>query len=75
MASHTIALVNLGKCEIRIWVVVVLVAVAYFSVNIIYRCETKNLAKSNMRTFRFFASLEAQSSQVISVFLLHHLVS
>ena len=73
MASHTIALVNLGKCEIRIWVVVV-VAVAYFSVNIIYRCETKNLAKSNMRTFRF-ASLEAQSSQVISVFLLHHLVS
>ena len=74
MASHTIALVNLGKCEIRICIVVVLVAVAYFSVNIIYRCETKNLAKSNMRTFRF-SSLEAQSSQVISVFLLHHLVS
>ena len=74
MASHTIALVNLGKCEIRICIVVVLVAVAYFSVNIIYRCETKNLAKCNMRTFRF-SSLEAQSSQVISVFLLHHLVS
>ena len=59
----------------EVWDTDLVVAVAYFSVNIIHRCETKNLAKSNMRTFRFFASLEAQNSQVISVFLLHHLVS